>query len=45
MPRRYDVCLIDCSPSIGLLSYNAIAAGREVIIPVETSFLLAQGCG
>jgi len=43
VPRRYDVCLIDCSPSIGLLSYNAIAAGREVIIPVETSFFSLKG--
>ena len=41
--RRYDVCLIDCSPSIGLLSYNAIAAGREIIIPVETSFFAMKG--
>lgn len=41
--RRYDVCLIDCSPSIGLLSYNAIASGREVIIPVETSFFSLKG--
>jgi chromosome partitioning protein len=43
IPRRYDVCIIDCSPSIGLLSYNAIAAGREVIIPVETSFFSLKG--
>jgi chromosome partitioning protein len=43
VPRRYDVCIIDCSPSIGLLSYNAIAAGREVIIPVETSFFSLKG--
>ena len=40
---RYDVCVIDCPPSIGLLSYNAIAAGREVIIPVETSFFSLRG--
>ena len=39
----YDVCVIDCPPSIGLLSYNAIAAGREVIIPVETSFFSLRG--
>lgn len=43
IPRRYDVCLIDCSPSIGLLSYNAIAAGREIIIPVETSYFALKG--
>lgn len=40
---RYDVCVIDCPPSIGLLSYNAIAAGREVLIPVETSFFSLKG--
>ncbi|MDF1808749.1 MAG: AAA family ATPase [Phycisphaerales bacterium] len=39
----YDVCVIDCPPSIGLLSYNAIAAGREVVIPVETSFFSLRG--
>lgn len=43
VPSRYDVCVIDCPPSIGLLSYNAIAAGREVIIPVETSFFSLRG--
>ncbi len=42
-PKLYDVCVIDCPPSIGLLSYNAIAAGREVIIPVETSFFSLRG--
>ena len=42
-PSVYDVCVIDCPPSIGLLSYNAIAAGREVIIPVETSFFSLRG--
>jgi chromosome partitioning protein len=40
---RYDACVIDCPPSIGLLSYNAIAAGREVLIPVETSFFSLKG--
>lgn len=42
-PSSYDVCVIDCPPSIGLLSYNAIAAGREVLIPVETSFFSLKG--
>ena len=40
---RYDACVIDCPPSIGLLSYNAIAAGREIIIPVETSYFSMRG--
>lgn len=43
MPRRYDAVVIDCPPSIGLLSYNALAASTEVIIPVETSFFSLRG--
>jgi chromosome partitioning protein len=41
--RRYDAVVIDCPPSIGLLSYNALAASTEVIIPVETSFFSLRG--
>lgn len=40
---QYDVCLVDCSPAIGLLTYNALAAADEVLIPVETSFFALQG--
>ena len=40
---RYDVCCVDCSPSIGLLTYNALAAATEVLLPVETSFFSLQG--
>lgn len=43
--RRYDAVVIDCPPSIGLLSYNALAAAGEVIIPVETSFFSLRGAG
>ncbi|MEM0983940.1 MAG: ParA family protein, partial [Planctomycetota bacterium] len=42
-PGGYDVAIIDCSPSIGLLTYNALTAAREVIVPVETSFFSLQG--
>ncbi|RNC81954.1 MAG: hypothetical protein ED559_09275 [Phycisphaera sp.] len=41
--NEYDVCLIDCSPSIGLLTYNALAAATDVLIPVETGFFSLQG--
>jgi chromosome partitioning protein len=44
-PRRYDAVVIDCPPSIGLLSYNALAASSEVLIPVETSFFSLRGAG
>lgn len=39
----YDMCLIDCPPTIGLLTFNAIAAADALIVPVETSFFSLQG--
>jgi chromosome partitioning protein len=43
LARNYDLCCIDCSPSIGLLTFNALAAATEVLIPVETSYFSLQG--
>lgn len=40
---HYDVCFVDCSPSIGLLTFNALAAATHILIPVETSFFALQG--
>lgn len=39
---QYDYCIIDCPPSIGLLTFNALRAAEEVIIPVETGYFSMQ---
>lgn len=39
----YDVVLIDCSPSLGLLTVNALAAADQVLIPVKTDYLSIMG--
>ena len=39
----HDVCLIDCSPAIGVLTFNALAASDAVVVPVETSFFSLKG--
>jgi chromosome partitioning protein len=40
---RYDFVLIDCPPHIGLLTYNALQAASDVIIPVDTGYFSLQG--
>jgi len=39
----YDFILIDCPPSLGLLTLNALTYAREVIISIQTEFLALQG--
>lgn len=41
--ESFDVGVIDCSPSIGLLTFNAMAAADAILVPVETSFFSLQG--
>ena len=40
---KYDYVLIDCNPSLGMLTVNALAAANEVIIPVQAHYLPAKG--
>lgn len=41
----FDYCLIDCAPSLGLLTVNALASVQEVMIPLQPHFLALQGLG
>ena len=40
---RYDYALIDCMPSLGMLTLNALSAADSVIIPVQAHYLPAKG--
>ena len=41
--RNYDYILIDCMPSLGMMTINALAAADSVIIPSQPSFLSTKG--
>lgn len=43
MKRQYDFILLDCMPSLGMLTVNALAAADNVLIPVQAQYLSAKG--
>ena len=41
--HEYDFILLDCTPSLGMLTVNALAAADTTLIPVQAQYLSAKG--
>lgn len=45
LKNNYDYILVDCMPSLSMITINALSCADKVIIPVQSQYLAAKGMG